>query len=279
MRRWILLTTALIAAGCTSSDDMSLLHREITDVQRQVQRLDQKISGQDLKALETQTAEQAANVMRSNADIAARMDELHEEIEALRASLDLTTRRLETISQQLAESRQRSYSPVQIPPVSVGEAGREEGEPGAEPGEGDTGAASPASATAPAQMSPDELYRSAYEDYLRGNYDLAIEGFEDYVDRFGSTDLADNAYYWIGECHTALEQPEEALQAFSKVLENYPNSDKAAAAQLKKGLTYLTLNDQGQGVIHLQYVVYEHPGTKEADLARDKLRSLGITIR
>ena len=37
--------------------------------------------------------------------------------------------------------------------------------------------------------------------------------------------------------------------------------------------------DQGQGVLHLQYVVYEHPGSKEADLAREKLRSLGLTIR
>ncbi len=278
MRRWILLIALIAVTACTSSDDMSLLHREITDVQRQVQRLDQKISGQDLKALEAQTAEQAANVMRSNADIATRMDELNEEIEALRASLELTTRRLATISQQLAESRQRTYSPVQIPPVSVREGDGEAAEvedPDATPAEG----ARPAPSAGPTQMSPDELYRNAYEDYLRGNYDLAIQGFAEYVDRYGATDLADNALYWIGECHTALEQPEEALKAFSKVLENYPNSDKAAAAQLKKGMTYLTLNDQGQGVIHLQYVVYEHPGTKEADLARDKLRSLGITIR
>ena len=276
MRRLLLLTAVIALAGCTSSDDMSLLHREITDVQRQVQRLDQKISGQDLKALEASSAEQAANVMRSNADIASRMDELQEEIEALRASLELTTRRLETISQQLA-NRQRSYTPVQIPPVSVrdGEDNLDQGgDEGTEPGEaaGSTGLMD-------APLSPDELYRSAYEDYLRGNYDLAIQGFEDYVDRYATTDLADNALYWVGECHTAQERPQEALAAFSKVLENYPNSDKAAAAQLKKGLTYLTLNDQGQGVIHLQYVVYEHPGTKEADLARDKLRSLGITIR
>ena len=56
-------------------------------------------------------------------------------------------------------------------------------------------------------------------------------------------------------------------------------SDKAAAAQLKKGLLYLKLDDQGQAVVNLQYVVYEHPGTREADLAREQLKSLGMTIR
>jgi len=84
---------------------------------------------------------------------------------------------------------------------------------------------------------------------------------------------------WIGECLDAQDKTEEALAIFNQVLEEYPASDKAAAAQLKKGLLYLKLGDKGQGVLNLQYVVYEHPGTREADLARERLRSLGMTIR
>jgi tol-pal system protein YbgF len=114
---------------------------------------------------------------------------------------------------------------------------------------------------------------------MRGNYDLAASGFGEYLARYPNTELADNAQYWIGECYDAQEKPQEALEAFTVVLEKYPNSDKAAAAQLKKGLIYLKMGDQGQGVVNLQYVVYEHPGTREADLAREQLRSLGLTIR
>ena len=44
-------------------------------------------------------------------------------------------------------------------------------------------------------------------------------------------------------------------------------------------LLFLKMDDQAQGVVHLQYVVYEYPGTREADLARERLRSLGLTIR
>jgi tol-pal system protein YbgF len=114
---------------------------------------------------------------------------------------------------------------------------------------------------------------------MRGNYDLAADGFREYRRRWPDTELSDNALYWIGECLDAQDETDDALAIFSQVLEEYPLSDKAAAAQLKKGLLYLKAGDKGQGVLNLQYVVYEHPGTREADLARERLRSLGMTIR
>lgn len=268
-------------AACTSSDDMALLHREITDVQRQVQQLGTSaLDTTDLAAMEKRLQEMTAKTMQSNADLAQRVERLQEQIEAVHSSLELTTRRLQTISQELAAARAQATAST-LPPVSAA--------PGTAPGPGGQGATTPVGtnpsappATPPAgadTASPEELYRSAYEDYMRGNYDLASQGFREYLRRWGQTDLADNALYWIGECYDAQERSQEALDTFSQVLEQYPASDKAAAAQLKKGLIYLKQGDQGQGVLHLQYVVYEHPGSKEADLAREKLRSLGLTIR
>jgi tol-pal system protein YbgF len=261
-------------AACSSSQDMALLHREITDVQRSVDRLQTEVIDQsDLQGMEQSMQDMTNKNLRSNADLALRVEELQEQIEALHASLEVTTRRLQTISQELAAGRAQSGVGVVLPPVTVA------------PGDEDLGTASsnrggmPAGAAAGSVASPDELYRSAYEDYMRGNYDLAADGFGEYMRRWPSTELTDNALYWIGECYDAQEKPEEALTTFTKVLEDYPTSDKAAAAQLKKGLIYLKMGDQGQGVVNLQYVVYEHPGTREADLAREQLRSLGLTIR
>jgi tol-pal system protein YbgF len=200
-----------------------------------------------------------------------RVERLQEEIQALRASLDLTTRRLQDISHELAAVRTR-LTPQAAPPVVAD----------ATPNEAAAAAGDETPAVTPPPVmadTPEELYRSAYEDYMRGNYDLAAQGFTEYLRRWSTTDLADNALYWIGECYDAQGSSEEALETFSEVLEKHPTSDKAAAAQLKKGLLYLKLGDQGQGVVNLQYVVFEHPGTEEADLAREKLRSLGLTIR
>jgi tol-pal system protein YbgF len=271
---WVLVLPVL---ACTAQEDMTLLHREITDVQRQVQSLQTStLDKNDLSMMESRLQELTAKTMRSNADLAMRVEQLQEQIEALHATLELTTTRLQTISQELAAARAR-MAPMQLPPVT------------ALPGGAATAPSSTNGDTEPptvgnrpsgvAESSPDELYRSAYEDYMRGNYDLAAQGFREYLRRWKDTDLADNALYWIGECYDAQDLSREALEVFSQVLAEYPTSDKAAAAQLKMGLLYLKLGDQGQGVVHLQYVVYEHPGTREADLARERLGSLGLTIR
>jgi tol-pal system protein YbgF len=279
--RTICLMASLLAvvslAACSSSEDMALLHREITDVQRSVDTLQTEVIDQsDLRAMKTSMEDLTNQNLRSNADLAQRVVALQEQIEALHASLDLTTRRLQQISQELAAGRTMGAGGAVLPPVSA--ASTEEG------GAGTAGAAAAGAAGAMAMSSrgaagPEELYRSAYEDYMRGNYDLARDGFSEYHRRWPNTELSDNAVYWIGECYAAQEMPQEALDSFTKVLEDYPTSDKAAAAQLKKGLIYLKMGDQGQGVVNLQYVVYEHPGTREADLAREQLRSLGLTIR
>jgi tol-pal system protein YbgF len=214
-----------------------------------------------------------SQTMRSNADLAMRVESLQEQIEALHATLELTTRRLQTISQELAAARTQLTTGAVLPPVTT-----TTNPDGVEESSIDTPITPPV-AVPPTTATPEELYRTAYEDYMRGNYDLASQGFREYLKRWPDTDLTDNALYWIGECYDAQDRTEEALEIFTQVLEDFPTSDKAAAAQLKKGLLYLKHGDKGQGVLNLQYVVYEHPGTKEADLARERLRSLGLTIR
>jgi tol-pal system protein YbgF len=271
-------------AACSSSVDMALLHREITDVQRSVDQLEAEVLDQsDLQGMEQSMEDMTNKNLRSNADLALRVEELQEQIEALHATLEITTRQLQTISQELAAVRAQSGTGVVLPPVTVAPGTEGASTTGTDSGDIAGGAAADAAAAgaeaARGATSPDELYRSAYEDYMRGNYDLAADGFAEYMRRWPDTELTDNALYWIGECYDAQEKPQEALATFTRVLEDYPTSDKAAAAQLKKGLIYLKMGDQGQGVVNLQYVVYEHPGTREADLAREQLRSLGLTIR
>ena len=276
--RTSVLALSLVAvftfSACNSSQDMALLHREITDVQRSVDTIQTEVLDKsDLKSMEQSMQSLTNQNMRSNADLAQRVEQLQEQIEALHASLEVTTRQLQNISMALAAVRAGSQPVAVLPPVTA--VADEESEAAAIA----AGAAAAAAMTGGSATTPEALYRSAYEDYMRGNYDLAADGFAEYLRRYPNTELADNALYWIGECFDAQEKSQQALDTFTLVLEDYPNSDKAAAAQLKKGLIYLKMGDQGQGVVNLQYVVYEHPGTREAELAREQLKSLGLTIR
>jgi tol-pal system protein YbgF len=268
--RWLTFPAlAVAAAGCVTSGDFELLHREITDVSRQVENLGKQSSGkEDLQAMSRKLADQNALMLKSNADIQAQLQQLRDELQALQTNLEATNQRLASLSNQLATTREPIGGTTGVPAAAA-----------AVGGVAGAAIAAPAAQAAPRTGEPTQLYNGAYEDYLRGNFDLAIQGFRDYVSRYPDTDLADNAFYWIGECYYSKKAYKEAIDAFTQLLNNYKTSDKAAAALLKKGLAYLELGDRSQAVINLQYVLYEHPGTKEAELARSRLASLGVKVK
>jgi tol-pal system protein YbgF len=277
--RWLILPALSVAAlGCVSSGDIDLLHREITDVSRQVENLNSKTPNKDeLQGVTKKVADQSALVLRSNADIQVELKQLREQIQALQANLESTNQRLAALSNELAATRDR-FSAGGPPPAAGAPAATGAPAPTG-PGVAGPAAAAGAAAAAGRTVEPAQLYNTAYEDYLRGNFDLAIQGFQEYAMRYPTTDLADNALYWIGECYYSKKAYKEAIDSFTQLLNTYKTSDKAAAALLKKGLAYVELGDRSQAVINLQYVLYEHPGSKEAELARNKLASLGVKVK
>jgi tol-pal system protein YbgF len=133
--------------------------------------------------------------------------------------------------------------------------------------------APPAPAPAPT-MSPQEAYSVAYNDYLKGNYDLAVESFNLYRQQFPASPLADNALYWIGECRYSQRKFEEAIDAFDELIVGYPQGDKAAAAHLKKGLSFIELGRKPEALAALKLLVAKYPLEEEARIAQDKIREL-----
>ncbi|MBZ5587863.1 MAG: tol-pal system protein YbgF [Acidobacteriia bacterium] len=266
--RWLVVPVLAVGVvGCVSSGDITLLHREITDVSRQVENLGRQSTGkEDLNVMSRKLADQNAQVLKSNADIQVELQQLRDQIQALQSNLDATNQRLSTLSSDLASARERLAAAPQATASAPGSP--------ATPVAGATGGATAGMAVQPAQ-----LYNSAYEDYLRGNFDLAIQGFSEYVKQYPTTDLAANGLYWIGECYYSKKMYKEAVDTFTQLLNTYKASDKAAAALLKKGFAYLELGDRSQAVINLQYVIYEHPGSKEAELARSRLAALGVKVK
>jgi tol-pal system protein YbgF len=123
------------------------------------------------------------------------------------------------------------------------------------------------------RVDPKKLYDTAYLDLTRGNYALAISGFDQYVKYFPDTPLSDNALYWVGESHYAQAQYDRAALEFQKVLQNYPTGDKVPAALYKTGLCYLELKDKNLASQFLNRVAKDHPRSPEANLAKAKLKS------
>ncbi len=255
MRRLLAMAGLLVSWGCVSSGDIELLHREITDVGKRVDDLARASSGkEDVAALSRTVSQQTSSLLKSNADIQQEIRALREQMETLQAALETTTQRLSQLSQELAAAREKLQA---VSPA----------------------ASAPATGPVAAPSEPAQLYNSAYEDYMRGNYDLAIQGFSEYLRRYPDTELADNALYWVGEGHYSKKEYDKAIESFTQLLNTYKTSDKAAAALLKKGYAYLEKGDKSQAVINLQYVVFEYPASPEASLAKERLAKLGVKIK
>jgi tol-pal system protein YbgF len=127
----------------------------------------------------------------------------------------------------------------------------------------------------PKTIEPSEAYRQAKSDYDKGNFDLALAGFQNYIAQFPDASQVDNALYWVGECHYALKDYHKAIDDFAKVIKNYPKSIKVPGAKLKTGLSYLNEKNTAKAREYFHKVIKEHPGTNEAEIAKDRLAKMG----
>lgn len=255
-------------SGCVTSQDIEGLHQQIADVQQQMLQLQMQTSSkEEVAGLEQTVSQRMDRLLKTEADMQLALQELSQQIEQLQAQLEDTNYRLSELSQQIAATQQR----MRPPSASGEEEGDRPAPQGAEesPGGGRTTPGLGAG-------DPRTLYETAYNDYLRGNYELAILGFRQYLQSFPDTDLSDNAVYWIGECFYSQGEHARAIQEYDNVLNRYPRSDKTAAALLKKGFSYLEAGQREAGVAELQDVLSRFPGSNEARLAAQRLQDLGV---
>jgi len=125
-----------------------------------------------------------------------------------------------------------------------------------------------------AQVSPETrlLYESAYKNYVKGNYQEAIEGFQAYQKASQDGPLVDNALYWIGESHAALGQLQKAVNAFQELVNKYPKSARVPTALYRMGIIYEEAKDQKSARFYYNQVIRDFPNSPEAALARSKLQ-------
>ncbi len=272
------LLFASVLGGCVSGSDIEGLHRHVTDVEKQVDKLSQQTSSKDeVEKLNQNLTKQVATILRSNAETGTRFDELTRELQALAGKLEDSNRRLAQLSQQLAETQAKldaatpgTTAPAPGTPVIPGGPAVVPAVPAPAPG----------TTKPPAgRAGPADLYNAALGDYQRGRFELARQGFEEYVETYPRTDLSDDALFWAAECWTAQKKHREALGTLERLLKEYPQSDKASSAHLRKGLAHLELGEKAQAIVQLQFVVHEYPTSDEAKSARQRLRSLGSDSR
>ncbi len=191
----------------------------------------------------------------------AKVDQMANEFQFLRTTIEDLNGRMGKLERQLVDMN-NTMKVLQAPPAPPPAAG-------AAPG-------SAASSGPPAGVSADSLYANAMRDKESGNYDLALEGFMNYLKWFGSTSTAPNAQYYIGEIQFTRKEYDEALDAFDAVLERYPENSKTLDALYMKGRTHVLMGQRTAGADEFQQVIDRAPRTQLAQKARDEIRKLGL---
>ena len=241
----------LALSSCVTTQDIESLRGQVAELQRQVLQLQGQVaSRQDLEDFQAKSSQQSQALLKAEADTRVELAGLENRIGEVKAQLEATTVNLGETSQQIAalvqdlRSRAAAVATPTVPAIATNE-------------------------------DPKALYEAAYNEYLRGNYDAAMGAFQSYLVTFPSTDLSDNATYWIGECHYRQKRFRPAIQEFDRLAQQFPRSDKVASAALKKGYALLELGERSPGITQLRQVVRDFPAGDEANLARQRLRDLG----
>jgi len=246
--------------------EMSDLRENNKSVKVRVEELQKRLDVLDANVKGT------VDVQKVMADSGAKSDQLATDIQLLQGKLEENNFRLAELAQKFDDKSVRIAElssridelEARIRLLSAGTATIQAKQAGA--------AADKEKKPLPKTPEPSEVYRQAKNDYDKGNFDLALAGFQNYVAQFPDTSQVDSAQYWVGECYYSKKDFSQAIEAFGKVIKTYPKSNKVAGAKLKIGLSYLSEKNMAKAKEYLNKVIKEHPDTTEAEIAKDRLR-------
>lgn len=140
---------------------------------------------------------------------------------------------------------------------------------------GGSGAAGGAAAgSANADGGDKASYQAAFDLLKNTQIDQAIAAFQNFLNTYPNSQLADNAQYWLGEAYYVNRAFPDALAAFQKVVENYPGSRKLPDAQVKIGYCDYELKQFPAARDALSQVVAKYPDAPAAKLAQTRLEKM-----
>jgi tol-pal system protein YbgF len=119
-----------------------------------------------------------------------------------------------------------------------------------------------------------QAYDRALELYREGKYEDAIDGFKAFLRKYPKSDRADNAQFWVAECHMNLKQYEQAILSYQEVIKKYPKGNKVPNALLRQAMAFLEIKDKTSSRLLLKKIIKKYPRSSEAKIAEKKLATL-----
>ncbi len=132
-------------------------------------------------------------------------------------------------------------------------------------------------ATSDLEIGPTEV-RTAYHAGLQAlheqHYDEVIRIFRDFQRQYPTSEMADDAQYWIGESYFLQGDYNRAILEFNDVLK-YRRGDRVPGALLRQAQAFLEIGDKTDARLILQKLQNDYPDSDPAREAAALLPGLG----
>lgn len=136
------------------------------------------------------------------------------------------------------------------------------------------GAAPTGAAPNAGEPGPNQLYQLGMEQLQRGSPATAVQAFQKLLQDYPTADITPEAQFYLGEAYRAQGNAAAADTAYAMVIQKFPKSPHAPTALYKRALY---LEQQGNATAAralLNQLISTYPQSDEAALARDHLREL-----
>lgn len=118
-------------------------------------------------------------------------------------------------------------------------------------------------------------YLAAYDLIKNKRFSDASTAMESFAAQYPKGGYTANAHYWLGELYMSEQNYLKAIVHFDIVLQQFPASSKAASSLLKSAYALTALGKKQEAATRLKQVIKNYPDTHTAQLAEEKLKSLG----
>jgi tol-pal system protein YbgF len=123
-------------------------------------------------------------------------------------------------------------------------------------------------AAIPRADNPAELYKTAYEHILSGEYPSAEAAFRAHIKDFPADPQTADARYWLGESLIGQERYRDAAEVLLKAQKEFPKSKKAPDMLLKLGVSLSALDNKDVACATFAQVSKKYPRAAPAVMER-----------
>lgn len=278
--KYALLVGAGYLSACVNPQQVELLERDQRRLRGDLTTLQTNIDG-----VRSSLADTRANIQQMQGDLSAIKERIDETRVQVGRQIGQTSRdgdqRVKNLETRLAKIEEESKSQAQS--LKTREDELKQLRESAQAAQAEQAVQQQSSPTSDgyaeaAQAAESDIvrrdYESAWRNFEKKDYRVAITRFREFLKKHQKSRLAPSAQFWIGESHFALREFDKAIVEFDEVRRKYPQAERVPAALLRQGSAFAELGEKLNARLVLQELLEKYPNSAEAPRAKQRLKSL-----